>query len=110
MAAPLYELNSVVYMADAAQSGRLESYTIVGVRQTSDGWYYRVSFPQRPPTDLQTMGDRITNKNGYDVDFDEASFCTLCEAITYAETYLNGQLSKIATLKAQFCNGSSSGS
>lgn len=110
MATSKYEIDSVVYLADAASVGRLESYKVSSIRLDPSGtWYYRISFPQRPPTVLQSTGDRVTNKIEYDVDFSEDMLCSVCEAITLAESYFNTQLAKIQALKSELCGGSSTG-
>lgn len=105
MAANKFTLGSLVYLTSSAGIGFLESFKILGLRQGSDGlWYYKFGVPQRPPTAVGTLGDRITKKQSYDFELCESEVLVLCDALVLAEGYLQNQLTKIQAIKAQYCD------
>ena len=103
---PKYNIGYQVYLAESAKiGGVIESYKVSSIRMLPNGqWRYRISITQKPPTSITVLSDRNTGKHSYDFELAESELCTFCEAITFAETYLSGQLDKIRRIKAAYCS------
>ena len=111
MSRNLFEVNDIVYLAESAKLGSLESYSVSEIRQNSSGiWYYKISIPQRPPASLATFGDRITLNRSFDFELAESELTTFCAALDLAISYLTNNLSRLNAIKASQCSSSSSSS
>jgi hypothetical protein len=108
MAAPKYNVDDVVYLAESAKIGALESYQITAQYRDGSGvWVYRIGVPDRLPNS-PTVGDRNNLKRTFDFNMTEDEFCSFCEALALAESYLQRELARIQSLKTTYCNGGTS--
>ena len=103
MSIPKYVAGDIVYLIESAKVGFLESYQVAAVSMVvGNNWQYTIAVPARSPSGA-TYGDRNQLKRGFDFQLDESELITYCEALTYAESYLQSQLTKIQSLKAAQC-------
>jgi len=107
---PRFSVGDIVYLVESAKLGSLESYTIAEVRQDLRGQaIYRIGIPARPPTALQTVGDRITLKRSFDFELSESELTDLCSAIEFAKAALERQLARINDISDKFCSDETDG-
>jgi len=104
MSIPIYQVEDVIYLAESAKLGFIESYQVSGVRQSAAGaWFYRISIASRPPNSNATFGDRITLRKSIDFELAESELITYCEAVDFAVVYATNILAQLQALKLAHC-------
>jgi len=88
---PLYDVKDTLYLKESAALGHLEAVTISGVTRGLNGWTYTiyVNSMQRP---MNHLGSGV---NGAILQFSEAEFVDLGEALLLAEANAQRQLDSI---------------
>ena len=102
LSAPVYAIGDAVYIKESAALGFLEAYAIESIRYAQDGTIiYKLVSSLRPPTAVQSYGDRFTGQRLLPVEFFESDLVTLCEALDLSILSLNRQLSNLELLRVQ---------
>lgn len=107
MSSPKYVVDDVVYLAESAKIGAIESYRVSGVRQDATGeWLYKLSVPPRPPINITTIGDRITPHRSVSVDWEvsESELATYCEVLDIAISVLQANLDNLKAKRTAHCS------
>ena len=104
MSNPLYKVNDVVYLKEAAASGLLESYNIAAVSSKSDGvgWMYALTMRRASDHQPATIGERISYQSERFLYFEESELITICVALELVETNLTQRLVVVEQLKTAY--------
>ena len=112
MSTPKYQMHDIVYLAESAKVGFLESYEVAGIQfDGTSEWLYKIKVPLRPPIGNATYGDRITLHNTVDFQLKESELIEYCDAIDLALVAARINLNRLVQLKSLHCaeSGSSTG-
>ncbi len=104
---PLYEIGEVVYLAESAKIGMLESVTIVAIYADANVWVYTLSYATRaalaPIASLPTFGDMYSKNLNYKSLANESELLTACDAYSLIEQVLVTRLEQVRALIAGQC-------
>lgn len=102
---PLYGYNEVVYLTETAQTvGRLEAYRITNFRWDDDmvEWVYEFVIKPRPRRNT-TVGDMDDLRRGTTLEYPESMLCSICQAITLANDFLERAVNRAILRRQAFC-------
>jgi hypothetical protein len=103
LAAPVYNIGSVVYLRDSALLGFLEAYVVQEIKYADGAYQYTVHTSLRGGAPYPTLGDRNIGVQLKTLIIPESNLVTYCEAVRLAIICVRGQLQVLEAAAAARC-------